>query len=356
MNISQSMTEAHFHDGEPAKIFTLSNKNGSNITLMDIGATWISCQIQLEDETREVLLGVDSLAKHLAQQAYLGATVGRYANRIKHGKFSIEADQFQLDLNQGENTLHGGNGAFDKRRWQVLEEKPNQIIFQLFSADGEQGFPGNLTATVSYSFTDDNEVVIEYAATTDKACPVNFTNHAYFNLLGAESGENCLQHSLQLAAEQYVPTDEFAIPLGPLKRVENTGFDFLTTKMMKQHFMLDHDQKLLSGYDHAYLINADSRDGEKPVASLYSPDQRLEMQLRTTKPGVQVYTGNFLAGCPSRGVNTYSVNAGIALETQFLPDSPNHPEWPQPTCILYPDQTYHSKTSYKFVVNPDHNK
>jgi aldose 1-epimerase len=350
MNISQSMTQTNFHDGQKAKIFTLTNEQGSSISLMDIGATWISCKIQLESEKREVLLGVDSLAKHLKQEAYLGATVGRYANRIGHGKFAIAGQQYQLDQNQGENTLHGGTDAFDKRRWQVLEEKSDQITFQLFSDDGDQGFPGNLTASVSYRFSDDNEVVIAYSASTDKACPVNFTNHAYFNLLGAESNETCLQHSLQINADKYVPTDAVAIPLGELKNVANTGFDFLTKKIINQDFMSDQDQKLLSGYDHSYLINADKQDGKQIAASLCSPDNALEMHLLTTKPGVQFYTGNFLADCPSRGEHAYKINAGVALETQFLPDSPNHPEWPQESCILQPGQVYQSKTIYKFEV------
>lgn len=350
MNISQSMIQTNFHDGQKAKVFTLTNKQGSSISLMDIGATWISCKIQLESEKREVLLGVNSLAKHLKQEAYLGATVGRYANRIAQGKFAIEGQQFQLDKNQGENTLHGGSGAFDKRRWQVLDEKTDQITFQLVSVDGEQGFPGNLTATVSYLFSDDNEVLIEYSASTDKACPVNFTNHAYFNLLGAESGETCLQHSLQINADKYVPTDEFAIPLGHLQSVENTGFDFSTEKVINQDFMLDQDQKLLSGYDHAYLINADKQDGKQVAACLCSPDNALEMQLRTTKPGLQFYTGNFLTNCPSRSEDAYKTNAGVALETQFLPDSPNHPEWPQASCILQAGEMYQSQTSYQFQV------
>jgi len=348
MSLLQQMTQTDFYDGQKAKVFTLTNKQGSSISVMDIGVTWLSCKIQLTTETREVLLGVNSMDKQLAQSAYMGTTVGRYANRIAKGQFDINGLHYQLDTNQGDNTLHGGTEGFDKRRWQVLKQDNNQITFELFSADGDQGFPGNLTVSVSYQFTDDNEVRIEYQACCDKACPINLTNHAYFNLLGAESGESCLDHSLQINAQQYLPIDAQGIPLGALAQVKGTGFDFLTSKKVSRDFMLDNDQKLVAGYDHSFLINSECRDAKQTVAKLISPDNALSMVLSTSAPAVQLYTGNFLAGNPSRGNTPYNNHAGLALETQFLPDSPNHPEWPQDSCILQPGQTYQSHSSYKF--------
>lgn len=350
MSLLQRMTQTDFVDGQKAKIFTLTNKQGSTISVMDIGATWLSCKIQLKNEIREVLLGVDSMEKQLAQTAYMGATVGRYANRIAKGQFEINGLHYQLDTNQGKNTLHGGGVGFDKRRWQVLKQENNKIIFELFSADGDQGFPGNLTVSLSYQLTDDNEVLIEYQASCDKACPVNLTNHAYFNLLGAESGENCLGHSLQINAQQYLPTDVQGIPLGALAQVKGSGFDFLTSKKIGRDFMLDEDQKLAAGYDHSFLINSECRDGKQAAAQLISPDNALSMVLSTSAPAVQLYTGNFLAGNPSRENSPYNNHAGLALETQFLPDSPNHPEWPQESCILQPGQTYKSHSGYKFQI------
>ncbi|WP_415230979.1 galactose-1-epimerase [Psychromonas sp.] len=350
MSLLQKMTQTDFSDGQKAKIFTLTNKHGSTISVMDIGATWLSCKIQLATELREVLLGVDSMEKQLAQSAYMGATVGRYANRIHRGQFGINGLNYQLDTNQNGNTLHGGSEGFDKRRWQVAQQENNKITFALFSADGDQGFPGNLTVSVSYQFDDDNEVAIEYLASCDKACPVNLTNHAYFNLSGAESGENCFAHSLQINAQQYLPTDAQGIPLGALATVKGTGFDFLTGKKVGRDFMLDADQKLAGGYDHCFLIDPQCSDGKQAVAQLVSPDNALSMLVSTSAPAVQLYTGNFLDGNPSRKNTPYNNHAGLALETQLLPDSPNHPEWPQASCVLQPGQTYQSHSCYKFQI------
>lgn len=346
----QKMKLTPFSDGLAANIFTLTNKQGSSITLMDVGATWLSCKINMQDGLREVLLGVDSMDKHLKQQVYLGATVGRYANRIKHGKFEINGLRFQTSINQADNTLHGGLEGFDKRRWQVVKQHKNKIIFSLRSKDGDQGFPGNLTATVSYHFNDHNEVSINYIANTDKTCPINLTNHAYFNLLGAEQGQNCLTHLLQIKADRYAPNDEKGIPLGNFPSVLGSSFNFLQEKQIKQDFLSDLQQKNQSGYDHSFLLNDDVQDGQKVVLTLTAPDRSLQLDVSTSKPVLHLYTGNFLQGTPARGVNIYGSNAGIALETQYLPDAPNNLQWPQPTPYLRPEQTYQSITRYCFSV------
>lgn len=350
MKLTDEMQQTPFVDGLPANIFILSNAQGSSISVMDVGATWLSCKIQMQEELREVLLGVNSMQKHLQQQAYLGATVGRYANRIKDGQFLINGQLFQTSTNQAGNTLHGGVEGFDKRRWQVIEQLKDKITFSLLSVHGDQGFPGELLSYVTYQFDDDNQVSIEYRAMVDKTCPVNFTNHAYFNLMGENSGGDCLGHSLQINALQYLPNDKDGIPLGELQSVVNSSFDFVQQKTIQQDFLTDQQQKDQAGYDHAFLLDKDHQDAQKVALTLTAPDNSLQLQLRTDKPAVHVYTGNFLKGVPSRGINNYEKHAGIALETQYLPDSPNNSQWPQASVYLKPEQSYHAITHYCFKV------
>jgi aldose 1-epimerase len=357
MCIEQKMQQQPFTDRLPAKIFTLTNRQGSSISVMDVGATWLSCKIQLANELREVLLGVDSMSKHLEQTVYLGATVGRFANRIKDGRFNIEGQTFQTSTNQSGNLLHGGIEGFDKRRWEVCSLSTNKVTFSLFSEDGDQGFPGNLSVTVSYQLDEDNQVTVEYNAKTDKACPLNLTNHAYFNLLGSESGENCLSHVLQVNADYYLPSDELGIPLSELKPVAQTSFDFLNAKVIKKDFLSELQQQNKSGYDHSFLLVEQSKmnggfPSNQPIAAiLKAPDDSLQLNVLTDMPAIHIYTGNFLQGTPGRDKSIYSNYAGIALETQFLPDSPNHPGWPQPSVLLKPDNIFHSVTRYCFKPN-----
>ncbi|WP_022941632.1 galactose-1-epimerase [Psychromonas hadalis] len=350
MQLAEQMQQTPFLDGLPANIFTLTNKLGSTISLMDVGATWLSCKIQIQGKGREVLLGINSMQKHLKQQAYLGATVGRYANRIKAGKFVINGKQFQTSVNQAENTLHGGVEGFDKRRWQVAEQLNDKITFSLTSRDGDQGFPGNLVVTVSYQFNEDNEVSIEYRAKTDKTCPVNLTNHAYFNLMGADAGGDCLTHQLQIHADQYLPSDKNGIPIDDFQSVRESSFDFLKKKTIKQDFLTDQQQHQQSGYDHSFLLKSDYQDAKRVALTLTAPDESLQLSVSTNKPTIHIYTGNFLAGCPSRGKQHYKNQAGIALETQFPPDAPNNQQGLQGAVYLQPHQDYHSITRYHFKV------
>lgn len=350
MTIEQKMKLQPFSDGLPAKIFTLTNQLGSSITIMDIGATWISCKIQMLDTQREVLLGVDSMEKNARQKAYFGATVGRYANRIKLGKFEIAGNSFQTQTNQAGNSLHGGPEGFNKRRWRVRQQEKDKITFSLFSQDGDQGFPGNLSVNVSYHFNDNNEVSIEYSATIDKCCPVNLTNHAYFNLMGDDSKHNCLAHHLQINADHYLPNDRTGIPLGNFNAVQGSSFDFIKEKMIKDDFLSDSQQQDQLGYDHSFILNDGYQDGEKAALTLTAADRSLQLQVKTTKPALQVYTGNYLQGNPGRGSKIYDNHAGVALETQFLPDAPNNLQWPQPSPFLKPEQTYQSITRYCFTV------
>lgn len=345
------MTKEAASDGRPAQVFTLVNAQGTLFSFMDIGATWLSCLVLVEGKAREVLLGVSLMAQHRQQSVYLGATVGRYANRIQAGQFNCQGKVYQLDTNQSGNCLHGGPSGFDQRRWRAEHVDSQTLVFTLRSEDGDQGFPGNLSVQVCYELSDDNELTIRYTATVDKSCPVNLTNHAYFNLMGADRGLDCLAHQLQVNAAYYLPTDENGIPLGELKPVADTGFDFTRSKTICRDFMVDEDQKRTSGYDHSFLLNLECRGGKAVAARVISPDRMITLEVLTTKPAMQLYTGNFLAGTPDRSGGEYLEQAGFALETQFLPDSPNHPQWPQPSCILQPGERYQHSTTYRFITH-----
>jgi aldose 1-epimerase len=346
----ETMTQEVAFDGHPAKLGKLQNQNGMSVIFMDIGATWLSCIIPVGDEQREILLGVSTMRDFKKHTTYMGATIGRYANRIAQGQFAINGQHYQVETNQAGNTLHGGPEGFDKRRWDIVEQSKNSVRFALVSADGDQGFPGELKVSVCYQLTDDNQVVISYHATTDKATPVNLTNHAYFNLAGAESGTDCKNHTLWINADHYLPIDKLGIPFGELASVDGSSFDFRQPKVIAQDFLADAQQKAAKGYDHSFLLNPFCRQGEC-AAEVSSADKRVTLKLFTDKPAIQLYTGNWLAGTPNRCAGEYADYAGLALESQFLPDSPNHPEWVHPCSILQADKEYLYQTTYQFIIN-----
>lgn len=347
-SLFQTMAEQPAYDGKPAQLIELTNAKGVSIVLMDIGATWLSCLLPLAcGERREVLLGVGTMADFERQPSYMGVTVGRYANRIANGLFTIEGHDYSLAVNQAGNCLHGGVSGFDKQRWQVVEQHSHQVVFALRSADGDQGFPGQLDVQVRYALNDDGRFDIEYVASTDKATPVNLTNHAYFNLNGVGGKLDARAQQLQIDSAYYLPTSESGIPVGELSSVEGTGFDFRIAKSVAQDLLVDQQQQAAKGYDHSYWF-AVNRDKTQPVATLTSHDKQVSLSVITDKPAMQLYSGNWLAGTPSRTEQDYCDYAGLALETQFLPDSPNHPEWPQPSCILQVGQEYRYQTSYHF--------
>lgn len=347
-SLFHTMTEQLAYDGQPAQLFELTNVSGVRIVLMDIGATWLSCRLPLAcGELREVLLGVGTMADFERQSSYMGVTVGRYANRIANGRFTLDGQSYQLSVNQAGNCLHGGISGFDKRRWQVIEQQSNTIIFGLSSADGDQGFPGNLDVQLRYQLHDDGRFDIEYTAHCDKATPINLTNHAYFNLNGSESELDARSHQLQIEADCYLPTNENGIPVGDLVSVEGTGFDFRRVKSVAQDLLADEQQQAAKGYDHSYWFDP-QRDTSVPVATLTSQDQQVSVSVITDKPAMQLYCGNWLAGTPARAGKEYADYAGLALETQFLPDSPNHPQWPQSGVILRPGEEYRYQTTFQF--------
>ncbi|MCK6262495.1 galactose-1-epimerase [Vibrio sp. ZSDE26] len=343
-----TMKKAVAYDGHPANLAELTNRNGFSIVVMDIGATWLSCQVPVHGEpSREVILGVSTMEDFQKHGTYLGATVGRYANRIANGQFEIDGQSYQVNTNQAGNCLHGGENGFDKRRWAIVEQSERCVVMRLHSVDGDQGFPGNLSVLVTYQLNDENQVSINYRATTDKATPVNLTNHSYFNLLGAESGEDCKQHAVQILADQYLPTTDTGIPLDKPVSVSDTSFDFRQPKTIAQDLFKGEQQVSAKGYDHSFVFNSKSQ-GVALVASVISPDEKIQLDVWTDKPAMQLYSGNYLAGTPNRRGGEYEDYAGLALETQFLPDAPNHPEWEHPSSILHPEQEYLSTTCYQF--------
>ncbi|KAA8999880.1 galactose-1-epimerase [Affinibrenneria salicis] len=336
-------------DGQPFQLISLRNDAGMQIMLMDWGATWLSCQLPLAGgEMREVLLGCATPADYPRQNAYIGASVGRYANRIAHAVLRHRDQTFRLAANSGAHQLHGGPEGFNARRWNIVAGDSREVTLQLHSPDGDQGFPGALTAQVRYRLTEQNGLEIEYLAGVDKPCPVCLTNHAYFNLDGQPG--DARHHRLQLFADRYLPVDGEGIPCADPQPVADGGMDFRQPKTLLRDFLQDDDQRRTGGYDHAYLLQPGCADGENPAARLWSADERVQMTVYTSAPALQLYSGNFLAGAPSRQGGQYPNYAGIALESEFLPDSPAHPEWPQPDCWLQPGRQYRSLTVYQFLA------
>lgn len=334
-------------DGQPFRLLTLRNDAGMVVTLMDWGATLLSARIPLSDgSVRETLLGCASPEQYPEQAAFLGASIGRYANRIANSRYTFDGATIELLPSQGDNQLHGGPDGFDKRRWQIVNQNDRQVLFALTSDDGDQGFPGNLCATAQYRLTDDNRISITYRATVDKPCPVNLTNHVYFNLDGDKT--DVRQHKLQILADEYLPVDEMGIPHDGLKSVAGSTFDFRSPKIIASEFLADDDQRKVKGYDHAFLLQAQG-NARTPAAQVWSQDEKLRMVVYTSAPALQFYSGNFLGGTPSRGPEAYEDWQGLALESEFLPDSPNHLEWPQPDCFLRPGEEYASVTEYQFI-------
>ncbi len=345
--LEQAMAQTPSFDGQPANLIHLTNSNGMTVSFMDIGATWLSCTLPVNNEHREVLLRSENMAEHMKQDAYFGAIVGRFANRVAKGQFEIDGAHYQLDINNGENSLHGGLQGFDKRRWLIAEQDTQYVVFALHSPDGDQGYPGNLDVKVSYTLTNDNELVIAYEAHCDKTSPVNLTNHAYFNLAGGKSDANALEHSLQLNAAHYLPTDTGLIPTGEQKPVEATSFDFTVIKRVGDAFLTEQDQTTAGGYDHAFVFKPEVTDGVSVAAVLIAPQDDVVMKVKTTKPAIQFYSGNFLAGTPGAS-KIYQAYDGLALETQYFPDGPNKPEWGLNRGVLSSGGCYQHQTVYQF--------
>jgi aldose 1-epimerase len=332
-------------------LLNLISPEGLRLSLMDQGATWLSCQLPLPDGShREVLLGCPNPKAYAQQTTYMGATIGRYANRIGHSRISHAGQTWPVTPSAGsQHQLHGGPEGFDKRRWNIASASSTEVCFTLESADGDQGFPGAMQVQVVVRLVEGLGIDMEFEARVSAPSPVCLTNHSYFNLDATHL--DARQHGLAIASDQYLPVDGDLIPLGHLAPVQDTGFDFRRSKTPAQDWLQDAQQAASAGYDHAFLLNPACAQMQVPAAVLQSSDKRLAMRIHTTLPSLQMYTGQYLGGVPTREGGHYAACAGIALEPQFLPDSPNHPEWPQPSCWLQPGQVYRHSIHYRFSVS-----
>jgi aldose 1-epimerase len=330
-------------EGQAITEYTLTNANGMQLSIINYGGTITKMTApDKQGQFGDVVLGYQSLEGYLQRgNPYFGALIGRYGNRIAHGKFTLDGNTYTLPLNNNGNTLHGGDKGFDKVVWSSEKQGDNSLKLTYHSKDGEQGFPGNLDVTVVYTLTPDNSVKIDYTATTDKATPVNLTNHAYYNL-SAGTDSTVLDHELQIDANKYTPVDALLIPTGQIADVKGTPFDFTTSKPIGRDIA-----QVKGGYDHNWVLNKQGNNLAK-VATAYHPKSGRVMDVYTTEPGLQFYSGNFLDGrlANTKGGAKYVQHAALCLETQHFPDSPNHPNFPN--TILKPGETYKSTTVYKF--------
>lgn len=339
-------------DGESVERFILKNQSGMTVALLSLGCIIQSIDVPDRDGAfANVALGFSRLEDYLTNLPFFGCIAGRYANRIAGGKFELDGQRYQLAVNQPPNTLHGGTKGFNKFVWESapLTDGRLGVAFQRISPDGEEGFPGELEVTVTYELSDQNGLSIDYHATTDKPTVVNLTNHSYFNLAGEGSG-SIETHRLQIDASSFTPVDASLIPTGEIRPVAGTPFDFRFGKLVAQGLRSDDEQiRLASGFDHNFVLDG---DGLKQAAVLSHGGAGRRLTVQTTKPGVQFYAGNFLNGSlygPSG--RAYRQSDGLALETQFFPNSPNEPSFPSP--ILRPGEIYHHQTILTFVTETD---
>jgi len=336
-------------DFDEIKLYTLKNKAGTTVKITNYGATVTSIvTADRNGKMADVALGYNSVERYMnaVDKPYFGSIVGRYGNRIAKGKFSIDGEEYTLATNNGENHLHGGIIGFDKVVWNAQVVGRNAVKFGYLAKDGEEGYPGNLGISVTYTLTDENELKIDYLATTDKKTPVNLTNHTYFNLAGEGSG-TINTHELMLNASRFTPVDEGLIPTGELRDVAGTPFDFRKPKAIgKDLKKKDTQLEYGGGYDHNWVLDSKG-DGMQLAATLYEPKSGRLLEVITKEPAIQFYGGNFLDGrLKGKSGRPYNHRNGLCLETQHSPDSPNRPEWA--TTILKPGERYETTTIYKF--------
>jgi len=334
-------------DGQQTDLYILTNKNGMAAAITNYGGTVVTLRVpDRNGKVDDVVLGYDKLEDYAAGKAYFGATVGRYANRIAHAKFTLDGVTYTLPKNDGDNHLHG---VFNKRVWNAKEVSGSDgqsLELTYVSKDGEDGFPGNLSVKVVYTLTDHNELKIDYSAATDKDTVLNLTNHCYFNLAGQGNGD-ILHQQLMIRADRFTPVDATLIPTGELRSVKGSPFDFTTSTVIGARIDQDDEQlKLGKGYDHNWVLNNGTAGSLFVAAQAYDPHSGRLLEVSTTEPGLQVYTGNFLDGVHGKGGKVYNRRYAFCLETQHFPDSPNHPQFP--STVLKPGQHFQSTTIYKF--------
>ncbi|RYY73669.1 MAG: galactose mutarotase [Gammaproteobacteria bacterium] len=337
-------------EGISAELFTLTNSNGLIVKITNFGG--VITEIHTPDKNgvfTDVNLGFDHIEPYYKDSPFFGALIGRFGNRIAKGTFTLDGKRITLDANNGKNHLHGGFAGFDKVLWNASSfetDKSVGLTLKYLSVDGDQGYPGNLQVTVVYELTNDNEILVKYHAVTDKATPVNLTQHAYFNLAGKG---DVLNHEILINADRFTAIDAEAIPTGDLPLVENTPFDFRSPHPIGERINDEHEQiKNGIGYDHNFVLNKSGTKEYSLAARVYEPISGRVLEVFTTEPGVQFYSGNYLNGSLSGKGWNYTHRSGFCLEPQHFPDSPNQPQFPN--TILRPGEEYTSSMSYKFSV------
>jgi aldose 1-epimerase len=341
-------------EGEAVELYTLTNANGMEVKIMTYGGILQSIKVPDRDgNLANVTLNKASLTDYLDGHPYFGCITGRYANRIARGTFTLDGQMYRLALNNGENTLHGGEVGFDKVIWEATEVTDGDgvgLMLSRTSPDGEEGYPGALTVDVTYTLTDDNEIRIDYHATTDAPTVVNLTNHAYWNLAGEGTGTT-YDHELQINGSNFTPVDSTLIPTGEIAAVAGTPFDFTQPHAIGERIRDGSNEQLIigQGYDHNYVLDRPSPDDDTMIvaAEVFEPTSGRVLTISTTEPGIQFYSGNFLNGLDvGENGQSYRQGDGFALETQHYPDSPNHPDFP--STVLQPGEEYVTTTIYAF--------
>jgi aldose 1-epimerase len=336
-------------NGKKSHLVILKNRRGMRVAISDYGARIVSILVpDNKGNMIDVVLGFNTIDDYLtATEIYHGVTVGRFANRIAKGTFKIEDEIYHIEPNNGPNALHGGKGGFHSKVWDRRVNDCQKAELYLVSPDGDEGFPGKLTVSVSYSISDKNELIIKYRAHTDKTTVLNLTNHAYFNLNG-EGGESIINHHIKLNANRYLPVDEYQIPTGEFQEVEGPPFDFQQLKLLGEALDLSNPQiKAAQGFDHNFILKESSN--MTIAAKAISPITGIQLEVLTSEPGIQLYTGNFLNGKDKgKQGKAYKKHDAFCLETQKFPDSPNQPSFP--SCTLHPGEIFTSETRYRFSV------
>jgi len=337
-------------DNKEVHLYTLKNKDGAIASITNFGGRIVSLLVKdNKDQLVDVVLGHDSLKSYQRKEEFFfGALIGRYGNRIAKGKFTLEGKAYQLEVNDGVNTLHGGFNGFYKKVWDAKQTDDHTLELSYLSKDGEAGYPGNLNVKVTYSLEDDNSLKISYSAVSDKATVVNLTNHAYFNLNGA-GNKTITDHMLTLEADEFTPVDTTLIPTGKLEKVAGTPFDFTKAKLIGDHINDTNPQlKNGQGYDHNWVLRKGT--GLRKAATVSSAKTGIVMEVLTEEPGIQFYSGNFLTEKMNygKGNATYGYRSAFCLETQHFPDSPNQPAFP--STVLKPGKEYKTVSVYKFSV------
>ncbi len=334
-------------DGLEVYLYTITNTKGSYAQIINYGATLQSLFVPDKNGNLvDVTIGFDDLESHMTLSDYQGQTVGRYANRIAGGKFSLDGKEYSLTQNEDNgNCLHGG-GEFSNALWSFVSSDDNSLTLGYVSENGAHGFPGNLDTHVKYSFSDSNELSIEFSAISDQDTLINLTNHAYFNL-GGPAALDVLDHIITINADYFTPTDINSIPTGELRPVAGGPFDFTEAKVLAKDINMPDEQLLnCKGYDHNFCLRPNQT--QLPCASAYKPSNGIMMQVFTDLPGLQFYTGNFLKGLPGKGGHEMGPNNGFCFETQFYPDTPNRPDFPQ--CFYKAGESFESTTTFAFSV------